>query len=622
MALNYHMETLNTGDICEGGKISIPSYQRGIVWKHKHKKEFLESVKKGDPIGVVLIYKENDGKFTLIDGLQRLSTIKAYMDNPLAFIDEKDKFINEDYIEQLVLAVYKSRQQNIPSESVLSKQKKAFKKKFLEYLKDNKMGKISTAWEQIANDLDYPKDNMSIFSIFEDFYVAFTESLKIDADVKIQAIVYDGPKENLPSVFQKLNTGSVSLTKYEVFASIWSKTLMIFDDEEILQHVISKYETLKNKSNFDVEVTEEDLRTKGLTLFEYCYSMSEILLDENKNKIYSFLFESGSEKKSTEPIGFDLLALCCGLPINKADQLCSKNYLMNASPSFLTDLKNAIVNSSTIVGSALKNWLFDFRNNNLKSDSLYQIYHLILSVFKKLYSLNLETNEIYKIENNETKNRLEKFKKYAFKHYLYDTITSYWQINRQVNDLKNNIENTNLLNKYIFDIHPNQFEAALNSFLKENKTKATGNTADNTSKLILNYYYKMKNRKSGINYFDSSIEYKGENTTLIFDIEHIVAKEKFDKPGLSDLPKSFIGNLCYLSIKDNRSKKTKTLYQYADERTAFKLDEKFIDFIDYPSREELFFINCDSNIFIENYNKLIDDRAKKIVKNFLELLSE
>lgn len=62
MALNYHMEILTKGDIQEGGKISIPSYQRGIVWKLKHKKEFLESVKSGDPIGVVLVYKEIDGK--------------------------------------------------------------------------------------------------------------------------------------------------------------------------------------------------------------------------------------------------------------------------------------------------------------------------------------------------------------------------------------------------------------------------------------------------------------------------------------------------------------------------------------------------------------------------------
>ena len=129
MALNYHTDVLTKGDIQEGGKISIPSYQRGIVWKLRHKKEFLESVKNGDPIGVVLVYKEDDGTYTLIDGLQRLSTIKAYMNNPLAFIDEKDKFINEQLIESIILEKHKNLGINPPNETSMSKQKKQFKKK-------------------------------------------------------------------------------------------------------------------------------------------------------------------------------------------------------------------------------------------------------------------------------------------------------------------------------------------------------------------------------------------------------------------------------------------------------------------------------------------------------------
>lgn len=66
MALNYHIDVLTKGDIQEGGKISIPSYQRGIVWKLKHKKEFLESVKKATQLGWSWFTKKMMGLIPLL----------------------------------------------------------------------------------------------------------------------------------------------------------------------------------------------------------------------------------------------------------------------------------------------------------------------------------------------------------------------------------------------------------------------------------------------------------------------------------------------------------------------------------------------------------------------------
>ncbi len=619
MALNYHIDVLTKGDIQEGGKISIPSYQRGIVWKLKHKKEFLESVKKGDPIGVVLVYKEDDGTYTLIDGLQRLSTIKAYMNNPLAFIDEKDKFINEQLIESIILEKHKNLGINPPNEASMSKQKKQFKKKILELMKDKDMPFPEDIWPDIVEQLEYPNDS-KIMAQFIKFYRSFQENLKLDDDVKIQAIVYDGPKENLPTVFHNLNTGSVSLTKYEIFASIWPKTQMIFEDEEILEKVIAKYENLKTNSNFEVEVTEDDLRTKGITLFEYCYSISEILNDETKD--YNFLFDNGAEKKSTDPVGFDLLALLCGLPVNKAQSLCEEGYLKGSSPSFLVGLKNALVDCVSIVSDAIKPWVHDYHSNNLKNDSLYQIYHMIVSVFRNKYDLDLKIKTIAPKGTYDANKWIENFKKYAFIHYLHDVVTNYWNINRQVSDLTRELNpTTGSMSKYTFDISKKTLSDDFATFAEDSIGKATGKTADLTTKLLMNYYYKLKEAKEGKSYFKKEFEVSDGTVEYSFDIEHIVPKEKFERFENEVFSRSFIGNLCYLSIKDNRSKRDLTLYEYADARPALKIDEDFVKFIDYPTREELGFVDCNLEEFRDSYSKFIKDRGDRVLNDLAEMLA-
>jgi uncharacterized protein with ParB-like and HNH nuclease domain len=63
----------------EGRIIKVPLFQRSIVWKEEQSRMFIDSLKKGFPIGTLLFAKsvqDNQEIFTLIDGLQRSSTIK------------------------------------------------------------------------------------------------------------------------------------------------------------------------------------------------------------------------------------------------------------------------------------------------------------------------------------------------------------------------------------------------------------------------------------------------------------------------------------------------------------------------------------------------------------------
>ena len=71
----------------------VPQYQRDFVWEEKMQSKFIESVFMGVPIQPLFAFElDEDGNLELLDGVQRLSSIKSFFDNklPLAELEELD----------------------------------------------------------------------------------------------------------------------------------------------------------------------------------------------------------------------------------------------------------------------------------------------------------------------------------------------------------------------------------------------------------------------------------------------------------------------------------------------------------------------------------------------------
>lgn len=615
MNQNYIVDKLTLSDLTKTGKIIIPNFQRGIVWNKEHRKDFIETVKSGDPFGVVLVSQEKNGDpYVLIDGLQRLSTLKAYMSNPLEFIDENDKFIDKEKLHQVFVTKYEIKGLQLPKEEKLEKEKKTFLKKMLQEMKaTEKTPKATELWPKMSEVLGVATTFFNLFTAFDDFYSSFIENLQLP-DIIIHAIVYTGPQDRLPTVFENLNTTSVTLSKYEVFSSKWPKTTVVVNDDSIIKNVWSKYAGLKQSSKFEVSTTEESLREGGITLFEYCFAFSEIL--NSKDTEYSFMFTK--EKKSTDPTGFDILALACGTGVNKADDLWKDEYLGGASGPFLVQLKDALLDSVTFVSRAINNWVYDLKGTVIKNSSLYQIYHLIIVAFQHLYTFEPATKTLAPKTGKEVDDWKILFNKYAYKWYLYHHLSGFWNENRQVSDLRRLLDEEEGREMYTNNISRDKWENALKEYTGSIKPNATGRNIDNDIKLVLNYLYKMiiKEDKNRENYF---VKTDSKGNEVVFDIEHVVPFAKFAKFD-EDLPVSALGNLCYLPVKDNRSKRDKTIYDYAEDRPSLTFNEEFLSLIDYPSREELEFIDCKFDEFKENYTKLIEKRENDMITRFLDLV--
>jgi len=601
MVVKYDYEKFTLDDILSGKKIIVPPFQRNVVWNDKKRKEFIQTLRNGNPFGSILVHKD-ENKYTLIDGLQRVSTIKDFSLNPYKYFSYAD--INEELIYELIKNDFESR--NIfysKSDSVVIKRCEEIQKFIFDEISNNK------DWNDIFYDF-IEKFNVNNTREISKIFNQISKDLEEQMDIKsliVPTIVYNGPTEELAEIFYHLNTGGVNLSKYETLSASWGTEKFIVEDDEIIDKIYEKYENLRQQSELEVEVSKNELKNEGITIFEYCYAISEILRGrENK---YDLIL--GKNKKSTDPVGFEILSLICGLKVNKAEGLYDKLKNCN-NGKFFVDLKKAIVTTFDVILEVLKPWIIAKNGEENTLDSTYMIYHMVISYFRNNYKIDIEEYTITVIANSDWN---KKYKKNLYLYYFKDHISDYWKKNRQVQDLMREIYNPNSLNKYTKTISNDEWSKAL-MLLRDNQLQEVTLQINSKAKIFIDYLVKFKimENRALERYFDKNIDY-----------EHIIPQQKISVQLTSAEKKSFpvssLGNICYLASKDNRSKHENTLYEYSEDRPSFVLNKEYLSLISYPSKEEINFIDNRSEEFKSRYREFIELRINSLIdemKNYLK----
>lgn len=77
----------------------VPQYQRDFVWSEKMQSKFVESVFMGVPIQPLFAFElDEDGNMELLDGVQRLSSLRAFANNELVLSDLEELYYLNGYI--------------------------------------------------------------------------------------------------------------------------------------------------------------------------------------------------------------------------------------------------------------------------------------------------------------------------------------------------------------------------------------------------------------------------------------------------------------------------------------------------------------------------------------------
>lgn len=106
--ISQFVEMINDGDL----EIA-PRFQRNFIWDRTRKSRLIESIFLGLPLPTIYLSQYPDGRLTIVDGLQRINTIKDFMEDKFSlcnmeyFNDYNDKKYSELILSRLLLRRFK-----------------------------------------------------------------------------------------------------------------------------------------------------------------------------------------------------------------------------------------------------------------------------------------------------------------------------------------------------------------------------------------------------------------------------------------------------------------------------------------------------------------------------------
>jgi hypothetical protein len=266
------------------GKIQLPDFQRGWVWDDNRIKGIIASVAKSFPIGAIMLLETgnesirfktkpvegapNNGtkpELLILDGQQRITSLyQAIITNQVVttknaknyeikrwyYIDMAKALDLDTDLEEAIFSINERKiiTENIGRDIVLdlTTEEQEFKNLMYpvcmvdEY--DDWRTKFSEYW-------DYDKEKIKFWNEFEKKIIKGFNAYQLPVIVMKK----ENPKEAVCQVFEKVNTGGVSLTVFELLtASFASDEFDLKEDWEKIKGSFNNFPVLKSTSNTDL----------------------------------------------------------------------------------------------------------------------------------------------------------------------------------------------------------------------------------------------------------------------------------------------------------------------------------------------------------------------------------
>ena len=582
-------------------RIVVPMFQRGQRWKKEQQQTFIDSLRKGYPVGTLLFYEkyENDQwNYILVDGLQRGSCIRSYMTNPTEFF-YNDNISNEVCADILSVIDENTIDNYIVVRNILMnfiKEQKSFKNiQFYEVA-----GQICQKFEKTSDFQSVGKVIQIISNFFQDKQDLY-ESISA---TPIPVNVYSGPEETLPEIFERINSKGTPLDQYEIYAAAWPvNEKFSVRNTDIIEYIIKKYDTLVNAGYTIHGYNREDLRQgKKVNAFEYLFGLSRYLV----NKFEILAFGKNITDDAVNPLAFELVNAC----LNETDKI--RVLYKNLRGIDINDFETALINTINFVNesvSTITRFKGNVRNANKTFHSKYQIMSMISTSFKEMYP----SGDYDKIDVT-WKDKKQFIAKNLVQYYVYDIITNFWS-----DGGTNKIHAAAKPNRYMAELSGRAWAVALDGFFEKSMQRSEKKNIANPKSeeyVLMNCIY--------VKTFTAMDQLSVDK----FDVEHIAPKEQMrkliDTCNGDGLPISCIANLCYLPESANRSKGAKNFYQdkkYLAHINLAEVEKKYsfteeedLEWMDVPYDRPNF------GVLKDNYTEYCTKRFEKMKHLFCDSL--
>jgi hypothetical protein len=290
----------------EMGKIQLPDFQRHWIWDDEHIRSLLASVSQSFPIGAIMLLQtgSDDVRFKctplsgapenmpfsperlILDGQQRLTSLYQALHSRKAVEtkNERGKAIKRHYYVDIesALASGTDREDAVMSvdEDRLVRQGRAVvldvSSRDKEY--DQSLFPVaelleSDDWKMgYQEHWDYDRDRIKLLNEFHKEVIQRFEQYQIPAIV----LKKETPKEAVCHVFEKVNTGGVPLTVFELLTATYAiENFSLKDDWQNRHRELVQFEPLRRVENTDFLQCVALLSTRGRRQVKEAEGVSE-----------------------------------------------------------------------------------------------------------------------------------------------------------------------------------------------------------------------------------------------------------------------------------------------------------------------------------------------------------
>lgn len=576
VSAQYEPITLGVSDL---DRIELPKFQRGFVWSKHKKNEFVETLHNGFPFGALLVYPESEetgSRLLLLDGQQRLSTIRQYKENPLLFWKPNNQEIYDEHLDRINALLANDAE----SHAVVTKQE-------FDELVSGRRDLADWSDEVAANNGQTRKQ---LRDTIKDLQREIRDYVNLD-DLSILAIKFTGSKKHLAAVFANLNKGGMPLSKYEIYNAAWvNATIELLplgashQQDEILELVKDYYTEMANDAEFDLNDFSEDELTinRTITLSELGTALGAYV----QKKLDSLVSDTPN---SINEIGFGLLGIATDTDNRQLSNLNDKLDSVRDNLQAILEKTERICNNLQDIFSKLLKRINATKSNRYETG--LSTTFKTLSYFAALWSLDPESDDY--------RTSLSNIRSY----YVFDSWTKVWSSHGD----QRLLEYYPKFNKrdYKSPIERDAFLEAMSQWLSD---ATPGINFSRETKALVTIH-------ANLSYLSSVIPH-GET----FELEHIIAKKRINEVDLATNRKvygSALGNCMYLPKQLNNKKKEKTLYEIND---AGQYDELIAGSLYFPNEvfTEIFLALKEKDYTLVN-NK-IEERGKKVGEDLIERL--
>jgi hypothetical protein len=570
-------ELRNSQKIGESGEfyITLPKFQRGVVWSMSQKSQLIDSIFQGFPVGALLGYKTGDKETTgkkprdiyeLVDGLQRTTTIINFLETPLLFAPI------DSLIEKETLAAISNIYFGNTAEESLITTKSSVEKWLREVGTTNRDdGFTESRFQRFMREVDgvdVQSNATSQTQEFQDFiesWLGQIESLFSQIqNVKVPMVIYTGPQQNVPEIFERINTQGIKLSKYEKFAAAWLHFYTKIENPEIVSSIQAKYQSLIARGYEVADIGDDDqVDPDDFNLFEYLFGLGKLL-----SKKFTYLFPESKEPDESPSVAFVIATVAHGIKISQMGSLAKflKEKQDGSGQVMLSAFEKAVIDSASEVEKAIK--AFMRVNLNNQSSATRFLPHSQNQIISMVVRYMIETHNTNDWSKRVSKNKdvlLTNFK--AF--YLYDIIqgkwsgsgdSKLWDVCWEGNE--NDMLGTLPSNQYLVAPTREQWSGVLDAWHggQLQKSQRERERVTGEAKLFLKYVY-------------SDIVTVAQDEAQSFDIEHLYSvahlSEAIRATNSEDgWPISAVGNLAILPVEINRKKGSQMLGDYLASDTS------------------------------------------------------